>query len=111
MFWNKKSGESATEAQPAKQKKATPKDLLAQQMEQVEPGKEITYKLGEIYVKPYITVHRNPEYPGTGKKFVVYQEAKASDGSPTGNRGRFWDTNNAVEIARWVLDREGKLFV
>lgn len=112
MFWNKKkSGDTATaEQQPAKQKKVTPKDLMAQQMEAIDAGKELTYKLGDIYVKPYITVQRNPNHPGTGKKFVVLQESKTTDGSPSGNRGQFWETNNAAEIAGWVLEREGKLF-
>lgn len=112
MFWNKKkSGETATaEAKPGKQKKASPKDLMAQQIEEVEAGKELTYKLGDIYVKPYITIHKNTDYPAHGKKFVVYQEGKAVDGSPSGNRGRFWETNNAAEIAGWMLEREGKLY-
>ena len=113
MFWNKKkTGDSATvDQQSAKQKKATPKDLMVQQLEAIEADEELTYKLGEIYVKPYITVARNQGYPEKGKKYVVYQEGKAVNGSPSGNRGRFWETNNPGEIAAWMLEREGKLYV
>lgn len=112
MFWNrKKSGETATVEQGSvKQKKVTPKDLMAQQLEAIEAGKDLTYKLGEIYVKPYITVTKNADYPDRGKQFIVYQEGKAVDGSPSGNRGRFWETNSAGEIATWMMDREGKLY-
>lgn len=108
MFWKKDKAGAAvaagTEAQ--KPKKATPKDLLTEQINAVEPGKELTYRLGEIYVKPYITIVRNTE----GKKFTVYQDSKDAAGNPSGNRGKFWDTNEAKEISGWIIEREGTVY-
>ena len=110
MFWNrKKSGETAT-AEIRPPKKVSPKALVAQQLEGIEAGKELTYKLADMYVKPFITVTRNSAYPGSGKKLIVYQEGKEADGTPSGNRARFWETNNSTEVAGWILDREGKLY-
>ncbi len=108
MFWKKDKGSATATAESGvqKPKKTTPRDLMAEQMDAIEPGKEITYKLGEIYVKPYITVVRNTE----GKKFTVYQDGKNAEGKPTGNRGKFWDANDAMEIARWVIEREGTVY-
>ncbi len=108
MFWKKDKPGAAvaagTEAQKAK--KASPKDLLAEQINAVQPGKEITYRLGEIYVKPYITIVRNAE----GKKFTVLQDGKDASGKPSGNRGKFWDTNEAREIAGWIIERDGSIY-
>jgi hypothetical protein len=86
------------------QKKLNPKDAMAQKIEAISGSTEMVFKLGQIYVKPFITVALNPE---KGKKFIVFQEAAGTDGKPGGKRGKFWETNNAKEIAGWVLEREG----
>ncbi len=108
MFWKKdKGGAKVTdEGEARKERKATPKDLMIEQIDAVEPGKEITYKLGEIYVKPYITIVHNVQ----GKKFTVYQDGKDEAGNPSGGRGKFWDANNSREIASWIIERSGTLY-
>ena len=103
MFGHKDSN-TATE------KKVSPKDAMAHQIEAMESGKELVFRLGEIYVKPFITIAHNPEFPVKGKKYIAFQEAAGPDNRPGGKRGKFWDTNNTKEIASWVLDREGRLF-
>lgn len=103
MFGHKDS-DTATE------NKLSPRDAIAQQIEAMESGKELVFRLGEIYVKPFITIAHNPEHPAKGKRYIVFQEAAGPDNRPGGKRGKFWDTNNAKEIASWVLNREGRLF-
>jgi len=107
MFWKKeKEGTAAPVKEAEKAKKLSPKDVMAAQIDAVEAGKEITFKLGEIYVKPYITVVRN----ATGKKFTVFQDGKDTAGKPAGRRGKFWDVDHSKDIVNWVCEREGTLF-
>jgi len=111
MLWNRNKGGSGTatqEAKPEKVKKASPSDVAARQMEKLEPGQEILFRLGEIYIKPFVAVLRNADYPAKGKQFTVFQDSKGPDGKPAGKRGRFWDSNKAAEIADWIVSREGK---
>lgn len=88
-------------------KKLSPKDTMTQQIEAIEAGKELVFRLGQIYVKPFITILHNGE---GAKKFTVFQDAADANGRPSGKRGKFWDTNNAKEIASWILDREGQVY-
>ena len=108
MLWHKDAGGSsvAESKEPLKEKKLSPKDQMIGQLNQLEPGKEITYLLGEIYVKPFISVVRNEK----GKKYSVFQDGRGMTGAPAGNRGKFWDTNDAKEIASWVLGRGGGFY-
>jgi hypothetical protein len=93
-----------------KEKKLSPKEIMTGQIETLETGKEMLFRLGPIYVKPFITIVHNPEYPGKGKKFIAYQEGAGPDSKPSGLRGKFYDTNNAKDIAAWVLEREGSIY-
>ncbi len=108
MFWKKDKADAAvaTGGEAARAKKATPKYLITEQINAVEPGKEITYRLGEIYVKPFISVARNSQ----GKKFTVYQDGKDEAGNPSGKRGKFWDANEAKDIASWLVERDGTVY-
>ncbi len=108
MFWKKDKGVATTaEAkEPQKAKKVTAKDQMIEQINLVEPGKEIVYRLAEIYVKPFITVVRNAQ----GKRFTVLQEGPDEEGNPSGLRGKLWDVNDAKGIASWVIEREGIYF-
>ncbi len=91
-------------------KKLSPKEEMAHGIEAIEGGMEMMFKLGPIYVKPFITVACNPEYPGKGKRFNAFQEGAKADGTPSGNRGKFYDTNSAKDIAGWILEREGHVY-
>lgn len=107
MFGRKdKGGTTAQNQAPEKAKKLPPRDVMVQQLEAIESGKEIAFKLGEIYVKPFITVVRNAQ----GKRFTVYQDGKDAAGQPAGKRGKFWDSDKAKDIASWIVDREGSLY-
>lgn len=107
MFGRKdKGGAPAPEQTAEKAKKLSPRDIMVQQIEAVESGKEISFKLGEIYVKPYITVVRNAQ----GKQFTVLQDGKDAAGKPAGKRGKFWDCDHAKDIAGWIVEREGSLY-
>ena len=92
---------------PESVKKLSPKDAMAAQIDTLDTGKEITFKLGQIYVKPYITIVRN----ASGKRFTVFQDGKDDAGNPSGKRGKFWDTEKAMDIAKWILEREGQLYM
>ncbi len=97
-------------AKPARERKLTPREVVSRQIESVERGGVIVYELGQIYVKPFITVLRNASYPAEGKEYIVFQEGRADDGTPSGKRGKFWDTNKPMDIAKWLLEREGRLY-
>jgi hypothetical protein len=108
MLWHRdKSGASVAKVQePQKAKKLGPKEQMAEQLDLLEPGKEITYKLGAIYVKPFITVVRNEK----GKKFTVLQDGADAAGAPAGTRNKLWDVNHAKDVASWVIDRGGGFY-
>jgi len=95
---------------PARGHTLTPRDVVSRQIESVERGGVIVYELGQIYVKPFITVLRNASYPAEGKEYIVFQEGRADDGTPSGKRGKCWHTNKPQDIAKWLLEREGRLY-
>jgi len=108
MFFKRgKGGDSATLDRPAKAKKASPKDLIAEELEQIAPAQKVNFQLGKTYIKPFISVVRNPGYPEKGKKYSVLQDGVDETGKQANNPGRVWDTNNPREIASWLVDREG----
>ncbi len=110
-IWLHTWGDPLATSAPTKPRKAhrlTPREAYAQQIDLVESGKEITFELGPIYIKPFITVLRSTVYPEKGRKFIVFQEGRAADGTPNGKRGKFWDSNKSLEIAKWILEREGR---
>jgi hypothetical protein len=105
MFGKKDKGGVATpEKELDKTKKLSPRDEMIGRLDALEAGKEMTFKLGEIYVKPYITIVRN----ASGKKFTALQDSKDAAGLPAGKRGKFWDVDKAKDIVNWVVEREGK---
>ena len=107
MFGKKDKGQAVAAVKDAeKVKKVSPKDVMSAQIDALEAGKEISFKLGEIYVKPYITVVRN----ATGKQFTVYQDGKDAAGKPAGKRGKFWDVDHSKDIVNWICEREGTLY-
>lgn len=111
MLWNRNKGGTGTatsETKPEKVRKLSPKDIATQQVATLEPGEEVVFKLGEMYVKPFVAIVRNVDYPAQGKQFTVFQDSKDPDGKPAGKRGKFWDTNKAAEIADWIVSREGE---
>ncbi len=107
MFGRKdKGGVVIAERQPGRANKASPRDLMIDEINAIEVGKEITFRLGGVYAKPYVTIIRN----AIGKRFVVYQDGQDAAGRPAGRRAKFWDANEAKDIASWILEREGTLY-
>jgi len=98
MFRKKRS--SSTD----KEKSLSPKDILAREIEAMEKGEEATFKLGDMYLRPFLIIQCGS---GTGRKYEVYQDTKGADGKPSGRRGSFWKTSNPKEIADWIDQRGG----
>lgn len=123
MFWKKKqpvttalegkAQETKVEVQePQKAKKLSPKEIMANQIEQLRPEHSLVYRLSKIYwsgLGGFAIVELNPEYPRKGKKYVLSID-KIVEGKPAGNRSHFSDDNNPKGIARWIVDRGGELY-
>jgi len=107
MFWKKDKGATATLTKDGeKAKKSGPQDVIAEQIDAVATDTEVTFKLGDIYIKPYITITRN----AAGKQFTVFQDGKDEAGNPAGKRSKFWDADDSKEIAHWIAERGGSLY-
>ncbi len=102
-------GTSTAAAKPEKAKKLSPQDALAGEIEQLTPEKSISYKLPPIFGDCLAIVVLNPEYPGKGKKYSMLTE-EFTGGKPSGKKRRLWDADKAKDIAKWILERNGKPF-
>jgi len=102
-----KGGSAVADRDLRKEKTVNPKGEMIDQLDLLEPGKEVTYRLGQIYVKPFITVARNEK----GKRFTVFQDGATEAGLPAGVRGKLWDVNDAKSIASWIVERGGHFYV
>ena len=120
MFWKKKRAEAAPPtAEPAeakakvpkkpKAKELSPKGIIINQIEQLGPGQSVRYRLPDTFGDGLAVVELNPQYPKKGKKYIVSTE-KLVDDKPAGHRSRLWDSNNAKDVAGWIMERKGDLF-
>jgi len=102
MFWKKKpaAGEPAVGD--------SPKDIMADQIEQLTPGQTLSYRLPETYGGGLAVIELNPQYPKKGRKYILSTETIV-DSKPTGKRRRLFDANKPKDIAGWILDRDGEL--
>jgi len=83
------------------------------QLEQLSPGQTIIYRLPEIYRSSFGAfgvVELNPSYPENGRKYIVSTDKVTDDGKPAGQKRRIYDTDKAMDVARWIADKQGKLF-
>lgn len=119
MFWRKKptavagattEPEGGVTVQPRKTKPLSKKDTLALEIEQLAADQCITYRLPDFYNDPFVMVELNSQYPEKGRKYNVCQD-KLADGRPAGRKTKVWDSNKPKEIAGWILERDGKLYV
>ena len=108
MFWKRKP--AAEEPSKPKAKELSPKEIIINQIEQIGAGQSLTYQLAEYLVDRFAIVDLNPEYPGKGRKYIVSSDRMA-DGKLAGRKSRAWDSNNAKNIASWILEKEGVLFI
>jgi hypothetical protein len=111
MFGNKakmKGGAGSdgmpADAQKAKEKLKTPKDLLIEKLEQIAPGTEIAFRLPEMYGPEIIVVAGNKDYPAKGHRFAVLG-ATPVDGKPGPKRNTIWEVSKPKPIADWLLMR------
>ena len=120
MFWRKrqpvagspevKPGDMTTKVQkPQKVKKLSPGEIIANLIEQLQPGQSLSYRLAKIYGGDLAVVELNPRYPQRGKKYSMSTEALL-DGKPSGKRTRLWYSDRPSHIANWIIDRQGEPF-
>jgi hypothetical protein len=95
----------------AKAKKLAPYMSLANQIEQLIPGQTLRYKIArETWGSDFITVELNPQYPQKGRKYILSTE-NLVHGMPDGKKTIIYDSDNSIEIATSIHDRNGELFV
>jgi len=96
----------------AKAKKLAPSMSLANQIEQITPGQSLRYKIPEPekWGCGFLTVELNPQYPQKGRKYILSTE-NAVHGMPGGEKTIICDSDNSIEVATLVLERDGEPFV
>ena len=109
LFWKKKPA-SENDVKIAKVKKLSPKEELENIIMALHGSEVVNYRLSETFGGGLAVVGINPKYPEKSKKqFTLYTET-IIDGKPSGKRQFLWDYNKASDMARWILDRNGKPF-
>lgn len=95
----------------AKAKKLAPYMAFATKIEQIVPGQTLRFKIArERWGADFVTVELNPQYPQSGKKYILSGE-NAVQGMPGGKKTIMSDYDNPIEIAASIMDRDGKLLV
>jgi len=95
----------------AKAKKLAPYMALAGQIEQLVPGQTLRYKIArETWGGDFVTVELNPQHPQKGRKYILSIE-NAVNGMPGGKKSIIYDSDQSIELAASVLDRNGEPFV
>jgi len=94
-------------------KKQTETDLLKgiiiNQIEQLEPGRCIRYRLPKVYGGDLLVIELNPQYPEKKEKYVVSKD-ELVDGKPAGKRIHLFDLKDAKDVAGTIVSRGGELF-
>jgi len=95
----------------AKAKKLTPYISFARQIDQIVPGQTLRFKIArERWGADFVNVELNPQYPQSGNKYILSTE-NAVQGMPGGKKTIMYDSNNPIEIAASIMDRNGELLV
>lgn len=93
----------------SKEKGKSPKDELIENLEQLTPGQEALFHLGEVYGPEIIIVRANADYPGRGHRYAVIGSPPV-DGRPGPTRNTIWEANKAKPVAEWLLMRAATPF-
>ena len=119
MFWRKKQAQTvdghaaAPEAQAVvktpKVKQLSRKEQLTGRISQLIHGESVVYTLADTFGGGLAMVEPNPEFPGSGKKYIMVMETLVN-GQPSGKRHVLWDSGNPKDMANWILDRSGMPF-
>ena len=99
MFWKKNTED----------KQLSPKEILINQLEQLAPGKTLSYKLPELWGGELAIVGLNPQYPQNGKKYFIDLEEFVAN-KPSGQRKPFVQVEKTKEMASWIIEKEGVPF-
>lgn len=99
-------------AETEKAKKLSPKDILAEQIEKLTSGQVLYFKVPESWGGDFIAIELNPQYPEKpkSKKYLLGVE-NIVNGQPGGKKTSIGDSDKPIELAKWVLDRQGEPFV
>jgi hypothetical protein len=93
----------------AKVKPPSPIDIMTGEIERLSAGQVLRYELPEVYGGDLAVIQANPDYPQKGKKYRLGSE-RIVDGKPAGKINFIWDTNKPMDLAKWVLERNGVPF-
>jgi hypothetical protein len=95
-------------------KEPTAREILAAriagEIEQLQPGRILTYRLPKFYWGGYAAffmAELNPLYPGKGKKYNACID-QIADEKPAGKKAVAWQTDKPLEIGNWISEREGE---
>jgi len=96
----------------AKAKNLAPYMALAGRIEQITPGQTLRYKIPEpeTWGCGFLTIELNPQYPQKGRKYILSAE-NIVHGMPGGKKTTIYDSDNPIEVANSIHDRNGELFV
>ena len=103
MFWKKKP--VTGEPSKAKAKELSPKDILANQIEQLGTEQTVSYQLAEVFGGELAIVELNPRSPKKGHKYILSFQ-KLVDGEPAGERVHYAEFNKVKVLAGWIIDRK-----
>lgn len=95
-----------------KEKVKTPRDLMAEQIEKLTPGQVLKYKVPESWGGDFIVLELNPAFPEKAKsqKYLLGVE-NIINGQPGGKKSYIGESNKPLDLAKWVSDRKGELFL
>jgi hypothetical protein len=83
---------------------------IAQEVEALTPGQAVIYQIPEFYsFARFLGVELNPMFPQKGKKYLMFTD-QVADGKPVGKRSEMCTTNNALEYAVWVSERDNDTY-
>ena len=89
------------------------RNLAANQIEQLAPGRSLVYKLPEFYWSgfgAFLIIDANPDYPQKGRRYIMSTDKATDDGKPAGRKYHEWDSNKVIDVAAWIANRDGELY-
>ncbi len=90
-----------------KAKRLTQKEIISQ-IEQLSPSESLSYRLPQVNGGQLAVVEFSTEYPWRGSKYALSTQALVG-GRSVGERERVLNSDEAREIAVWLLERRGNL--
>jgi len=101
MFWKKKG-----------EKKLSPKEIIANQIDQLAETKSLSYKLPEVYwtgLGGFVYIETNPKFGEKKERKYLSFTDTVVDGKPAGKRRQLWAFDSSREMAAWLIERGAEL--